>query len=84
MECSKCGRTNLIEDDFYRYTRGGLMSHCKRCHRRMVNERLKGNKTARKKAIEYQHRRYWSDPEKYKAESRERYRRKKAEKEAQG
>lgn len=100
MKCSKCGRDNLTEDDFYRRSRRGrdpfkqppLMSHCKECHKRWVEENLAVRRAMgilpdeaslerrRAHAREYQRRRYYADLEQSRAKARERYLRSKIEK----
>lgn len=52
MKCNRCGRDNLTEADFYRWSRRGrdpfkeqpLMPHCKECHKAWVAENLASRK----------------------------------------
>lgn len=60
MECKKCGRVGLAQGDFYTYSSGKQMRHCKECHKAMVAENrptptgLRRRKTRVRKPLVFQ------------------------------
>lgn len=54
MNCSRCDRIDLTENDFYKTQSGGLFSYCKICHnKRSLKNQLISNKKPENKIKSY-------------------------------